>query len=68
MGENIIFKAITSLYHWNFFKTIELYVLCWFGQAHIILLYPTTKYKAPTSIFSMERWRDLLGRQYVQRT
>ena len=56
MGENIILKAITSLHHWNFLKTIELYDLCWFGQAHTILFHETPKYKAPIRIFSMARW------------
>ena len=56
MGENIIFKAITSLHHWIFFKTIELYDLYLFGQAHTILFHETPKYKAPNRIFSMARW------------
>ena len=53
MGENIIFKAITSLHHWNCLNKNYLYVLCWFGQAHIILFYETPKYKAQIPTFSM---------------
>ena len=56
MGENIIFKARTSLQHWNFLKTIDLYVLCWFGQAHIILFYqPTVQSTMPQFIFFLRK-------------
>ena len=56
MGENIIIKAITSLYHWNCLKRIEYYDLCLFGQALLILFHETPKYKAPIRIIFVARW------------
>ena len=47
----VIVKAITCLYHWNCWKTIGLYDLCWFGQVLLILFHETLKNKAPISYY-----------------